>query len=380
MTYDFAVIGAGVTGLSIAWHLAGDQRRSVVLLDGGGVGSGASAIQPGGVRQQWGTRMSCRLAVESFRFYEEFEAHLQPSVSPGLTKCGYLFVAESEEGLGQLEDNVEIQNSEGIGSRIVGSEEAAELLPGLHADGIAGAAWHDQDGYFDRPLSIVSAFYDAATKRGATYVGHNVKRLARDGGGPGWTLALADGEQLNANTVVIAASYDTPDLLATLGIPAPITKEPRYLFYSKPVSQRLLEPLAVFVDRHFAAKQLADGSVLASDLTANGDPDARREEWYQHVKSSIRDRLPVLDFLSFPVVVEGFYDVTPDRQPIVGPVDGNDDLWLAAGLNGRGLMMAPAIGRLVSEAITTGTLPEPLQELRLERFAAPHLTPEPQVV
>ena len=53
----------------------------------------------------------------------------------------------------------------------------------------------------------------------------------------------------------------------------PITKEPKYLFYSNPISQRLLDPLAVFMDRHFASKQLADGSVLASDLSADGDPD-----------------------------------------------------------------------------------------------------------
>ena len=61
------------------------------------------------------------------------------------------------------------------------------------------------------------------------------------------------------------------------------------------------------------------------------------------MKESIRDRLPVLDLVSFPVMVEGFYDVTPDKQPIVGPVEGHEGLWIAAGLNGRGLMMAPAI-------------------------------------
>ena len=78
------------------------------------------------------------------------------------------------------------------------------------------------------------------------------------------------------------------------------------------------------------------------------------------MKESIRDRLPVLDLVSFPVLVEGFYDVTPDKQPIVGPIEGHEGLWIAAGLNGRGLMMAPAFGRLVAEAIETGSLPDPL--------------------
>jgi sarcosine oxidase subunit beta len=378
MTYDIAVVGAGVTGLSVAWHLSANESRSVVLLDGTGVGAGASSIQPGGVRRQWGTPMSCRLAIESFGFYEEFDRHLSPSVSPGLNKCGYLFVAESQAGLAQLEQGVELQNSEGVASRLVDADEAGELVPGLQAEGIAGAAWFDQDGYFDRPLAVIGAFNEAALKRGVTYVDQNVTEVERKGSS--WSLTLSDGNAVSAATVVLATAYDTPELLAPLGVEIPIVKEPKYLFYSNPISQRLLDPLAVFVDRHFAAKQLADGSVLASDLSAEGDPAAHKSEWYQHIKESIRERLPVLDLVSFPVLVEGFYDVTPDRQPLVGPVRGHDGLWVAAGLNGRGLMMAPAIGRLVSEAIETGGLPEPLPELSLERFDVDHLTPEPQVV
>ncbi len=378
MNYDITVIGAGVTGLSIAWHLSADSSRSVLLLDGKGVGAGATSIQPGGVRQQWGTAMSIQLAIESFRFYENFDERLSPSVSPALDRCGYLFVAEKEEGLRQLEDQIELQNANGINSRLVSAEEAGELVPALDAEGITGAAWHDNDGYFDRPLAVVGGFHEAALKQGVTYRDAQVQQIAPNGSG--WTLTLQGGDKVETGVAVLATAYDTPALLAPLGVEVPITKEPRYLFYSNPISQRILEPLAVFIDRHFAAKQLADGSILASDLSADGDPDTRKAEWYQNIKQSIRDRLPVLDLVSFPVMVEGFYDVTADRQPIVGPVSGHDGLWLAAGLNGRGLMMAPAIGRLVSEAIDNSSLPDPLPELSLDRFAGADLVPERQVV
>ncbi|MHB1571214.1 MAG: NAD(P)/FAD-dependent oxidoreductase, partial [Solirubrobacteraceae bacterium] len=139
MNVDVAVIGAGVTGLSIAWHLG--SERSVVLFDGAGIGAGASSIQPGGVRQQWGTRMSCELAIESFQFYSDLDRRLSPRVSPGLTQCGYLFVAESDEGLQQLDRNVELQNSIGIESRLVSPAQAGELVDGLDVTGISGAAW-----------------------------------------------------------------------------------------------------------------------------------------------------------------------------------------------------------------------------------------------
>lgn len=378
MTYDITVIGAGITGLSIAWHLANDSSRSVLLLDAKGVGAGASSIQPGGVRQQWGTELSCRLAAESFDFYTEFDERLSPSVSPGLNRCGYLFVAEKQATLQQLEFQVALQNGEGIDSRLVGPNEAGDLVPALNAEGIAGAAWHHDDGYFDRPLAVISGFHEAALRQGVTYRAAEVHRLERNGST--WTLSLTGSETIETDTVVLAAAYDTPALLKPLGIDVQITKEPRYLFYSNPIPQRLLEPLVVFVDRHFAAKQLADGSILASDLSADGDPEALRSEWYGHIKQSLRKRLPALDLVSFPVMVEGFYDVTADRQPIVGPVMGHDGLWVAAGLNGRGLMMAPAIGRLVSEAIESSTLPEPLPELSLDRFAEAELVPERQVV
>jgi sarcosine oxidase subunit beta len=378
MNYDFAVIGAGVTGLSIAWHLTETERRSVLVLDGGGVGSGATAVQRGGVRQQWGTRTSCRLAVECFNFYETFDARFKPRVSPSLSKGGYLFVAESDAGRRQLEANVRLQNEEGIASRLVDAQEAAALAPGMNADGIAAAAWHDQDGYFDHPESIVTSFYEAGVEQGLAFRQSNVRSLTRSG--PRWTLTLDDGDTVTAGTVVIATAWDTPALLSTVGVEIPIAKEPRYLFYSDPLQERLLEPLAIFVDRHFAAKQLADGTILASDLTAEGDPATHRQEWYEHIRTSIHDRLPMLDSFTFPKMVEGFYDVTPDSQPIVGPVPGHDDLWVAVGLNGRGLMMSPAIGRLVSEALTTDSFPDPLPELSFERFAVNQLDPEPQVV
>ncbi|HEU4977206.1 MAG TPA: FAD-dependent oxidoreductase [Baekduia sp.] len=372
-----AIVGAGITGLSTAWHLT-QRGLSVTVFDGTGIGSGATAVQPGGVRQQWGTEVACRMAREAFGFYTEIGERLEPAVDPHLTPCGYLFVARSDEELAAQRARLELQHRLGVPSREVTPAEAGELVEGLDTSGMVGGVWCDQDGYFDRPLAVVGAFADAAKRGGAQFVDRRVERLARDG--DGWRLELRGGESARAGAVVVAAAWDTPDLLLPLGIDLPIEREPRYLFYSDPIRERLIEPLVVVPERHFAAKQLADGSVLASDLGAGSRPGEDRETWHSNVRRAITENLPILEYVSFPVMVEGFYDVTPDRQPILGPIDGHDGLLIAAGLNGRGLMMAPAIGRVMADGVVNGAIEDDMQALSPSRFADGTLTPELQVV
>lgn len=374
---DVAVIGAGITGLSVAWHLLQRDVGSVVVLERSGIGAEASGVQPGGVRHQWSTRISCELAIESVAFYEEIDKHLEPSGNPKLDRCGYLFVADSEEELAVLDTNVRLQNALGIPSLLVTAVEAAELVPGLLTDGIVGAAYCGIDGYFDKPQAVVEGFAAAAQRAGAAVELAEVASLVPDGSE--WHLSLSTGGEMTAGQVVVAAGYGSPSLLRPLGVELPIEKEARYLFFSEPIRERLLEPLVVASERRFAAKQLANGRVLASDLDAGGDPESGAHHWRENVSEGIRSLLPVLEFVSFPMLVEGFYDITPDHQPILGPVPGFDGLWLATGFSGHGFMIAPAVGRLVADAVGGRDIDPLTRELSIERFSG-ELARERQIV
>jgi sarcosine oxidase, subunit beta len=352
---DVAVVGAGVVGLAIARELNGRGLR-VAVFERTAIGSGASGVQPGGVRQQWGTLVACRLARESAAFYAQADERLDAQVSLGFRACGYLFVAHTDSTLARLADNVRVQNAEGVPSRVVTPGEAAELVPGLRAGAIVGAAWCAEDGYFDRPQSVVEAFARGLDIR----IG-----------------AIESLEPRLADTVVVAAGAASADLLRPLGIELPIEPEDRFLFLSEPVRERLLDPLVVSTERRFAAKQLGDGRVLASDLGARGD-EAQRETWRANVRAGIEELLPLLAYVSFPTLVRGEYDVTPDHQPILGRVD--DGVYVAAGFSGHGFMIAPAVARIIADAVLGEPLDETLAILDVARFAENRPVPEPQPV
>lgn len=337
------IVGAGVSGLSIAFHLAERGIGPVRIYDRSGIGAGASGVQPGGVRLQWGTEINCRMAQESLAFWLDAQERLDAGVELGWRACGYLWLAHSDTVLDNLRANVALQNTFGIPSRIVSPEEAAELVPGMQTSTLTGAAWCAEDGYFDRPQAVVEAL------------------------GARLEIEIADIRTLDdvdAETIVVAAGVDTPRL-----VDVPIVSEERYLFFSEPIRERLLEPLVISPERRFAAKQLGDGRLLASDL---GGHDR------SHVREVMRELLPQLEFARLDTLVTGSYDVTPDHQAILGRID--ERVWVAAGFSGHGFMMAPAVGRSIAAAIAGEPPNEYLRALSIDRFARGALLPEPAVV
>ena len=118
--------------------------------------------------------------------------------------------------------------------------------------------------------------------------------------------------------------------------------------------------------------------MLASDLGADGDPELGAPAWRSHVKDTVRRLLPLLEYVTYPILVEGFYDITPDHQPILAPLDGG--LWIAAGFSGHGFMIAPAVGRIVAEALVHDRRDPALESFALDRCARGSLVPELQIV
>ena len=367
---DVLVVGAGVVGLSIALALR-TRGAQVVVLERAGVAEGQSGIQPGGIRLQWGTTLNCRLAIESRAWWTTAGERLDGPMPFAFDACGYLFVAHGEAVLERLTAAVRLQNAAGVPSRVVSPAEAGKLVPGLRTESLVGATYCAEDGYMDEPRAAIVAIARQLDVRRAT-----VDAVVPDGGT--WALDTTTG-RFTAPSVVVAAGADTRALVGPLGVDLPIELEPRHLFLSPPIRERLLEPLVIAPELRFAAKQLHDGRVLASDLGATGDPETEAPEWRRNVRAAISDLLPILEYVGLDVLVSGSYDVTPDRQPILGPLPGYDGLHVAAGFSGHGFMIAPAVGRIVAGGVA-GERDTVLDILDSRRFQEGRTVPEPQVI
>lgn len=376
---DVAVVGGGIVGLSTALALAEEHAGRIVVFERSGVNAGASGVQPGGVRQQWSTRLNVALAQESLAELKALPDRI-PEFAEQLrfTACGYVFAASSSETLAGLTRSVELQNALRVRSQLLTTDQLVDLVPGLDGSRIVGGSACPDDGYFDHAQGVVEAVAAGARRAGAGLEVVDVERLELRSGG--WILHMRDGRSVNAGTVVVAAHIDTAALLRPLGVELPLEAEDRFLFFSEPIRERLVEPLFVAVDWHFAAKHLANGRVLASDLTAAGDPEDGVDTWRKSMRHTIEHLLPILSYVEFPVLARGLYDMTPDAQPIVGPVPGLEGLWVATGFNGRGFMLAPAVGRRLARQIVHGREDDLLAELRLERFEHAVAEVEGQVV
>ena len=346
---QITVVGAGVSGLSIAFHLRERGLGSVTVIDRVGVAAGASGVAPGGVRRQWSTRAACLMAGESYAFYADLGERLGVTVDARFDPCGYIFAADTEATLAQLEANVAVQNDAGVPSRLLTPAEAAELVPGLAC---LGAAYCAEDGYFDHPQAVVEGWAAAARARGAQIETAEAVSIAPDGAG--WRLETTTGSS-TSDCLVVAAAGDSVPLLAPLGFEPPIVSEARHLFRSDRLPGRVLDPLVIAVDRGIAAKQLADGRLLASDLHATGDSVAGQNAWRARILEQLATLLPDIQ-VSLPSLTTGVYDLTPDAQPVIDQLA--DGLWVAAGFSGHGFMIAPSTGQLVAGALAGDSPPE----------------------
>lgn len=370
-----SVIGGGVVGLSVALHLL-ESGVDATVFERAGVGAGASGVQPGGVRQQWGTRANCLMARESSAFYSDFPSRYETVARARLERCGYVFLATEDRSLTQFQKNLVVQHEAGVPSQLLEPDEAAALIPSLNTDLVVGAAYCAEDGYFDRPQAVVEAFAEIVARQGGRIEITGVHSISRNGSS--WTLNLEDGTSYNTDAVVVAAGSDSVSLLSPLGHDLPIVQEARYLFYSEHIQERLIEPLVIAVDLGFAAKHLADGRVLASDLHAAGEPDIDQGHWRRRIRDVVVDLLPVLEYVPLPIIAPGYYDMTPDGRPIVDMLD--DGLWVAAGFSGHGFMVAPVVGAMIAKAFRGEECPPWTESVSASRFAAPISETEAQVI
>jgi sarcosine oxidase subunit beta len=358
------IVGGGIIGCSIAYHLTEAGVRDVLLIERGTLAGGVTGICPGGIRQQFESEADCRLAQRSVRFYERINDILEPEAPFYFERSGYLFLAYSTETLNRYRRNVRMQNSLGIPSRILDPSEIHDLLPRLTSDGLFGGSYCAEDGFLEDCHGVTNHFAERARRAGAELRREEVQSLTPEGGG--WRVTT-DASQIETKQVVLAAGADSVSLAASTGIALPIAAERRRLAYTAPCEGGILPPLVVAFERGFAGKQLTNGVLYLGWLRETADVDDLT--FIEQTMAAGSTVLPTLSEVPVRRVMGGIYDNTPDRRPLLGPVNGMDGLFLATGFSGHGFMIAPAVGEMVAASITGRRTDLPLEDFSLDRFS-----------
>ena len=374
-TAEVVIIGGGVIGASVAYHLAARGVRDVLVLERGAApGAGSTGRATGGFRAQFGTRVNIQLSLLSREKLLRFEE--ETGVDPSFRQLGYLFVAGNDEELKELVSAQALQHECGLAeARAVDAGEVARLNPALNTEGVAGGVYCPTDGFI-RPLEILRGYTEAAARLGARFrYGVAVEGARAFGGGKTGTL-LTTGGEVSAGAFVNAAGAWAGEVGRVLGVEIPVTPLRRQVAVTRPTDLLPEEmPMTIYARDGFHLR-VRDGRVLLlwPDQPETEDPfDTGVDEgWLKTVVSKAHARVPCLRRAEIDRAAcwAGLYEMSPDRHAILGRTHDFDNLYLADGSSGHGVMHAPALGQLLSEIILDGSAHTlDVHALRPSRFA-----------
>lgn len=370
ITAEVAVVGAGVIGCSIAWHLAAAGVRDVVVIDANdAIASGSTARATGGFRVQFGSRINVQLSLLSRRKLLAFEEEV--GAACGYDPAGYLFLADDPVQMEQLAAIRELLISHDVDQMsLIGADDARRLNPAVSLDGIVGGSYCSIDGFI-RPGRIAAGYADAARRVGvrfllSTRVESALKNNSRIG------ALRTSGGDIAARAVVNAAGAWARPLSQLLG--SDVAVEPLRRFVAPTFPTDVLPssmPMTIFLADGFHLRVRDDRVLLLRpDHAQAGVDTAVDATWLDELEQSKNERVPALKEVPIDRAASwgGLYEISPDHHAIIGRDILMENVWLANGSSGHGVMHAPAIGQIVADLIVGRTPPIDVTSLRPSRF------------
>ena len=378
-TADVVIVGAGIIGGSVAFHLLErDPRLRVVVLEKESEpGTGATSKATGGVRFQFSTEANVRLTQLSYRYFTHDREILGCSVD--FLRHGYLFVTTTPATLDQCRQNVALQRRLGVASEILAPAQIQTHLAPLVTSDLIGGSFCADDGSAD-PYSMLQGFLSIAKSRGLRLLtGHPVTGLLM--AGERITGARTPDGDWSAPIVIDCAGPHADQIAAMAGIDIPSRPYRRQVMVTEPLPVLPdVFPLIVDLDTGFYVHRQGRSAVLMGGTDKDikpGHDTAVDWDAFGAVFRAAALRVPPLAEVPVMRAYAGVRDLTPDYHGILGPAREAPGLYVACGFSGHGFMHAPAIGILMTEILLDGRAGSmDIDALSLDRFAAGALRAE----
>ena len=356
-----------------------------MLLERGRLGVGTSKGGLGGIRTQFVDELDVRMSKLALAFWRSYDD--LTGARHDLHQRGYLFIANTAEGVEQLRAPISLYERVGVNVEMVDRVTIADLVPGMRVDDIAGGRFGAEDGYGD-PLQALAGFAAFAQLGGVRIrEGTAVRALVRNGDRV--TGVRTDDGVLSADRVLLATGCWTAPLAATANVDVPIWPYVRSIMESQPIPLLGRVPMTIEWESGFHFRSAQQGSAVrfampninqdgSLEKAPSGPPSTFPGDYPPlvvppalgpWVKERAAWRHPLFADLRIGSRWACYYEMTPDDHPIVGAVPGVEGLYIAAGFSGHGFMHTPATARLIVEEMLDGRAKTlDIADLSLERF------------
>ncbi len=368
MKAEIVIIGAGISGVSIAYNLAKKGVKDIVVIDQGYFTNGATGRCGAGVRHQWGTKLNCLLAKKSIEFFSNANEILGYKGDLGFKQDGYLILAINKDEEAQFRKNVKLQNSLGIPSVILTKEQALKKAPHLNPNAFLSASFCQTDGHLN-PFAMTEAYYLAAKSMGVKFLFFEEvrdiqvknKQIIR---------VVTNKKTIETNKVVNAAGGYAKEVGELAGIDIPVYSQNHEILVTEPI-EKLQGPMIISFAKNFYCQQVPHGPFIMGRSNPNAIPGNKVNSTWQfldEMAKTIVDVMPVIGKLRVVRQWGGLYNLSPDRQPIISDTEQLPGFYMACGFSGHGFMFAPMTGLLMSEIVLEEKTTFAKAGLHLDRF------------
>jgi sarcosine oxidase subunit beta len=378
--FDVIVIGGGVIGTSVAFHLAKLGATRVLLLERETIGSGTTSQSSGVLRTHYSVPENVELAKRSWEVFDDFAAYVgDEEASCGLVKCGYLISAAHDEKLEPLRASLKEQEIQGVRLEYLSRQQATDLLPIASFDDAALIGFEPDAGFADAYMVSMS-FAKGARRRGVKLrEGVSVNGLVLEGSRVvGVSTTVGD---FACDTVVSTQNIWTPELATWLNCPMPVVPERHAVLalecegspytFSMPVFKDLSSPGMLYC-RSYGGRQMLVSEGLVGERLVNSDAEQGDVpmDYVAEVGAQVAARFPAYESAGLASSWTGVYDVTPDWNPVLGRLPGVGGLVVGYGFSGHGFKLSPTVGRVLAQEALGLKTDVSLGPYSIERFSA----------